>query len=399
MNKCQAITARGLPCGKKKRTEEGCGIHKHTALATSIDHLRRRIEVILDLDINYRTRGIRHPVGWIPVSVTEGLNYIQLLENLVRVDYPTWAGPITVGSAQEVRGHNPDILKVNEAVGRIPINLRHQAPLLHDWIKHFRHLVTTRYHVRAIEDLNWGIYKFYDPVRVQTAIRDGLVAVWNLLHITQKQELHRCFNNLMILGQTAYGNLRNDLPLPAAAPVVANDFINDKQNVHRRETVSYIENAFKLLKSMKIPEDQRTLGEILVNCRMKPEAEIQMVKFYHSGESIYEHKNAYKRSLDAVWSCVRKHENKTELYARVADEMNDNIGMCAQGNLSRICNILCGYLEEFKPPVPQGILVQNAIAAIAMDSEGNKVGRATSALKELLVPESEWSVWLEALEE
>jgi hypothetical protein len=79
--------------------------------------------------------------------------------------------------------------------------------------------------------------------------------------------------------------------------------------------------------------------------------------------------------------------------------MNDNIGMCAQGNLSRICNILCGYLEEFKPPVPQGILVQNAIAAIAMDSEGNKVGRATSALKELLVPESEWSVWLEALEE
>ena len=79
--------------------------------------------------------------------------------------------------------------------------------------------------------------------------------------------------------------------------------------------------------------------------------------------------------------------------------MNDNIGMCAQGNLSRICNILCGYLDEFKPPVPQGTLVQNAIAAIAMDSEDNKIARAKDALRELLVPESEWSVWLDAIEE
>lgn len=394
---CQAITSRGLPCGCRSKTNGYCGKHKDAVLATSIDHLRQRINAILYLDYNNRAAIVRQPVGWIPTSVDSGLTYIGLIESLVRIDYPTWAGPITRDKIKEIQGHNPDLVAVQQAVARVPVRLNHQIHVLHDWIRHFKTIVTERYHVRAIEDLNLTTNKFYDPTTVNTVIRDALVGVWNLLHVTQKRELHRCFTNLNILGQTAYGALVHLLPLPVVGAV--NDFITDNQNVHRKDTVSYIEKAFTLLKKVTIPEDQKTLGEILVHCKMKPQAEVQMVRFYHAGESIYEHKNAYKRALDAVWAIVRKHENRKELYVRVADEMNDNIAMCAQGNLSRICNILCGYIEEFKPPVPQGTLVQNAIAAIAMDSEGDKIGRAKAALRELVVPENEWSVWLDALAE
>lgn len=396
MQKCQAITSRGLPCGCKSKTDGYCGKHKNTPLATSIDHLRQRINAIYFLDYNNRRRIAQQPVDWIPTSIDSGLIYIGLIESLVRVDYPTWTGPITRDKLKEIQGHNPELAAVQNAVARVPVRLQHQIHLLHDWIRHFKRKVVEEYRVRAIQELNMTTNKFYDPNTIRTVIRDSLMGVWAALHITQKRELHRCFSNLNILGQTEYGNLIAVLPLPIEA--VVNDFIADNQNVHRKDTVSYIEKAFTLLKKVTIPEDQKTLGEILVCCTMKPEAQVQMVKFYHAGESIYEHKNAYQRALDAVWAIIRKHENKKELYVRVADEMNDNIGMCAQGNLSRICNVLCGYLEEFKPPVPQGTLVQNAIAAIAMDSEGDKIGRAKAALRELVVPESEWSVWLDALE-
>lgn len=394
MNKCKAITARGIPCGCKAKTNERCGKHTNTQIEASLTYLRQRIRAIIGLDLNNRTFAVGH--GNI-TTIDEGLAHIQFLEELVRVDYPTWTGPITLDKMNEIRTHTPEIRKVNEAVARIPERLKHQIPLLHEWISHFRNLTMERYNIQAIQRLRLNVRKFYDPDIIRTSIRNALLDVWDVLHITQKQELHRCFTNLGILGQTEYGNLAQVLPLPARN--VVNEFVNDKQNVHRSETVTSIEKAFAQLKKVSIPKDQRTLGEILIHCRMKPEAEVQMVKFYHSGDSIYEHKNAYKRALDAVWALIRKHENKHELYLRVADEMNDNIGMCAQGNLSRICNILCGYLDEFKPPVPQGTLVQNAIAAIAMDSDGDKIERARTKLKELLVPESEWSVWLDALEE
>jgi hypothetical protein len=394
MNKCNAITARGIPCGCKAKTNERCGKHTHTTLEASLIHIGQRIRAIKCLDLNNRTDAFGH------VNITtieQGLARIQLLEEAVRVDYPTWTGPITLDKMDEIRKHNPEIQKVNEAVARVPIGLRHQIPLLYQWVSHFHNLLIERYRVLAIQRLGLSVRKFYDPEVIRTTVCNALVDVWGDLHITQKQELHRCFTNLGILGQTEYRNLIEVLPLPVRN--VVNEFVNDKQNVHRSETVSSIEKAFAQLKKVIIPKEQRTLGEILIHCRMKPEAEVQMVKFYHSGEPIYEHKNAYKRALDAVWTLVQKHENKKELYVRVADEMNDNIGMCAQGNLSRICNIMCGYLEEFKPPVPQGILVQNAIAAIAMDSDRDKIGRAKTILKELFVPENEWNVWLDALEE
>jgi hypothetical protein len=163
--------------------------------------------------------------------------------------------------------------------------------------------------------------------------------------------------------------------------------------------VRYVEKLFSDLKKIPVPGDQKTLGEIMIHCKMLPTAEVQMVKMYHAGDSIYEHRRAYKRALDAVWAVIRTHENRAELYVRLAEEMNDNVGMCAQGNLSRICNILCGYSDAVKPPVPQGIMVQNKMAAIAGDSEGDKIGRAKAALRELMVPEEEWAPWIEAFDE
>jgi hypothetical protein len=114
---------------------------------------------------------------------------------------------------------------------------------------------------------------------------------------------------------------------------------------------------------------------------------------------IYEIENAYPQALDAVWAYITYHPEKKELYQRVKDELTDNIGMCAQGNLSRICNIVSGYLDGVEPMVSKVEEFQNKIAALAADQTNkNKIETAKQLLKEYDVPTNEWNVWLEAIE-
>jgi hypothetical protein len=72
--------------------------------------------------------------------------------------------------------------------------------------------------------------------------------------------------------------------------------------------------------------------------------------------------------------------------------------MCAQGNLSRLCNILSGYIDGVAP-ISKSEILQQKISVIAADAEGNKVDRARTLLRELGFPEAEWGVWLDALAE
>jgi hypothetical protein len=73
--------------------------------------------------------------------------------------------------------------------------------------------------------------------------------------------------------------------------------------------------------------------------------------------------------------------------------------MCAQGNLSRICNVLSGYLP--------GIGQQESIATILgrefpklmeIENEPDRLREGERILRENNVPEAEWQVWLEPLQ-
>jgi hypothetical protein len=125
---------------------------------------------------------------------------------------------------------------------------------------------------------------------------------------------------------------------------------------------------------------------------------MQAVRFYTEKANIYEIDKAYTRALDAVVAYVEKHVERTELYERVTQELTDNVGMCSQGNLSRICNILSGYIDGVSPPVSKHEIMQNKISAIAMDSEGGKIERAKAYMREIDLPEAEWGPWIEAIE-
>jgi hypothetical protein len=70
--------------------------------------------------------------------------------------------------------------------------------------------------------------------------------------------------------------------------------------------------------------------------------------------------------------------------------------MCAQGNLSRLCNILSGYMESLVVETTAEQL-QRRMAEIAASNETNKPTHALRLLQELSIPSQEWGAWLEPL--
>ena len=109
----------------------------------------------------------------------------------------------------------------------------------------------------------------------------------------------------------------------------------------------------------------------------------------------------YRKTLDGLYLTIRKLEDsdiKTELFKRTFEECFESVGMCCDGHISRLCNVLVGFDEAFAPPVPLGELLQSKMAAIAamdVDTE-EKIRQATAFFNENSVPEADRAAWLEA---
>ena len=72
-----------------------------------------------------------------------------------------------------------------------------------------------------------------------------------------------------------------------------------------------------------------------------------MTQHYCNDHDIYDlGKGIYANVLNGVWQYIKSSEHSEDLKRILKSELEDNLGMCAQGNLSRLCNILSGYMEE-----------------------------------------------------
>lgn len=187
-------------------------------------------------------------------------------------------------------------------------------------------------------------------------------------------------------------------PLVPAPPPIPQVFTADSQNIHRASVVAYVTDMMDRLATIPVPPKQKTVGEILVALDLSDRAALKLTDMYYHADSIYEIDGAYKKALDPVWAYIKGHAERAELELRLQQELEDNIGMCAQGNLSRLINAVSGYLDGVAPPVSVGERLQNGFAAIAGKSMSTlkKIQEGKELLKELNVPKDEWDTWLEA---
>lgn len=182
-------------------------------------------------------------------------------------------------------------------------------------------------------------------------------------------------------------------------------FARDNQNVHTTYAVEQTKKIINKILEIKVPvryqwnkrECSKTPGQIIMQCRLSPTAAWQMTAKYCQAESIYEMgEGIYGRVLDCVWQFILASPDKDDLTKIVKTEMEDNIGMCAQGNLSRLCNILSGYLDDVvireSPAEIMGRLISGILETADITERARKM---TAALIESGMPPEKWTEWAE----
>jgi hypothetical protein len=402
MPRCDGIKQDGMACAARLNGDAvRCGKHSHDKFPTPADELAAYRKYVIDRirwlcqpQINYNNRNVlRTRAEFAAMTLPELFVHADTLADNLRPDYPDYPGQFIKKSTAYLMTFKP--LPAGDDRADAELRARnaghggeHNIRLLHEWMSYFRTTVN--------QIIPVTLDQCYDVDYVRVVLSPAIVNNWARFdNIRQKPAIRRCCENLLILGQTHIALIEADLPRVAILAGAA--FMADGQNVHRSQTVKHVTDLFAKLMEIPIPAEQNTLGEVITKCQLPPQAIVQLTRHYCEPVSIYEIPKAYPKALDAVWAYIRNHIEKKELYLRVKDELTDNIGMCAQGNLSRICNIVSGYLDGIQPIVSVGEQLQRLISAIARDSEDDKIRRAQAALRELAVPEAEWAPWIEAL--
>jgi hypothetical protein len=198
-------------------------------------------------------------------------------------------------------------------------------------------------------------------------------------------------------------------PAPAVAPRVGalRAFAQDKQNVHTSAAVKQTKEIVERIIKIPVPPEYRwnmsecskTPGEIIIACKMSPSAAWQMTAKYCQADNVYEMgEGIYGRVLDCVWQYIKGSEHKTDLYRILKSEMEDNIGMCAQGNLSRLTNIVAGYMDGVGPQESLSEILGRLLPPLTeIEDDEERLDKAKKIMDEYAVPDTERESWLEAL--
>ena len=199
-------------------------------------------------------------------------------------------------------------------------------------------------------------------------------------------------------------------PPPAVPRTRLHALAGDAQNVHTREVSQQTNDSTQKLLEVVVPLQQKTEQTMMLAWYMLPNPHthhkilrvaIDVNKWFNTdtcrqqGDKLYKH---LLRGLVSYISQVQNPETKQELWSRAYEECEEAVGMCCEGHISRLCNVLVGFDEAFKPPVAFSEILQNKMAAISlMDvSTDEKIQQANTFFNEYAVPPEQRQVWLDA---
>lgn len=185
------------------------------------------------------------------------------------------------------------------------------------------------------------------------------------------------------------------------------NFARDNQNVHTKPAVIMVKQTVGKVLCIPVPEGyiwntnecSKTPGDIITKCKLSMKAAWQMTAKYCQDEDIYDMgKGIYGKVLDCVWQFVLNSEHKEDLFKVIRQEMEDNIGMCAQGNLSRLCNVLSGYSEDIGSQESVSELLGRRLPLLMeIENINDRIHEAIRLMKDLKVDYQEWQLWIQPL--
>lgn len=185
------------------------------------------------------------------------------------------------------------------------------------------------------------------------------------------------------------------------APGDLEAFVADRQNVHREPVSLQTNRGLDVLLKVAMPAGQETLAEIrdAWGGPTKNKKLLRDMKRWYDRSMCREDDDwLYKRTLDSLWALIKTSEFRAELVKRLYEEAVDAEGMCCDGHITRLVNVMTGFHDEFSPHVSHAEQVQQRMSAISATdvSVEEKALEAWKSLAELNVPEADRRAWIEA---
>jgi hypothetical protein len=202
--------------------------------------------------------------------------------------------------------------------------------------------------------------------------------------------------------------ITNEMLPRGATPV--NDlerFSKDKQNVHTTAAVKRtIDVANKLINlGLGDSNSDNSLINYMKNSKISQKAEENLLEYYFSDSSVYDLvPSTFKLVFNGLWTYINNQniENKNNLILRLDQELEDNVGTCAQGNLSRLINVLSGYIEkdDETPALIFEVALSDLMANISKEKNFSiRMQKTISLLEERKIPQEERESWIEAMKD
>jgi len=192
-------------------------------------------------------------------------------------------------------------------------------------------------------------------------------------------------------------------PVPELREIASNE-----QSVHNTVVLKATNDGIGILSNISVPDEQKTLIEICQawtksSCshRIKIEHVVKDMRDWGSRETVmHKTKNVYKEVLRGLWAKIKTYTGELyqELLKRLWEECWEAIGLCADGHVGRLVNVLVGFDDEFKNDVSPMVYFQNNIALIA-DADTPmefKIQQAKKLMDDIGMPEAQRADWLSA---
>jgi hypothetical protein len=97
-----------------------------------------------------------------------------------------------------------------------------------------------------------------------------------------------------------------------------------------------------------------------------------------------------------VWAFIKPHEQKADLLLRLAQEICEGIGMCTNGKMARLINVLQGYDETLEFEAPKDVFYGRIALLRNIPIEERHVA-AMALFTEYHIPAEEQANWLTPL--
>jgi len=197
------------------------------------------------------------------------------------------------------------------------------------------------------------------------------------------------------------------------------DIVENEQSVHTVIVLKMTNEGIGILGSVPVLPGQKTLAEIGAAWLALPREDLRLDKESYVVPRIkyiiadmtewgkrptvmHKTENVYRKTLRGLWAKIKAADPEIykELVKRLWEECSEARGLCADGHVGRLVNVLVGFDEEFKSNISPKEYFQNNMSLIA-NSTAPLAFRTEQAIKlmdEIGMTEEERGVWLEALE-